>query len=114
MQKAAFKEFTQAVVRTYDVTRMPKWWRPEILRTYCFLVAYLDRNIALVPADLRKEPRRVPAPHHHPLRGVCEGCCGAPQQIPESAFCVLRSPQCATIPVGLFYLMSEQILNSSI
>ena len=55
MQKAAFKEFTQAVVRTYDVTRMPKWWRPEILRTYCFLVAYLDRNIALVPADLRKD-----------------------------------------------------------
>ena len=43
------------MVRTYDVTRMPKWWRPEILRTYCFLVAYLDRNIALVPADLRKD-----------------------------------------------------------
>ena len=55
VQNKPFKEFSQSVIRTYDVTRMPKWWRPEILRSYFFLIAYLDRNTALVPQDLKKD-----------------------------------------------------------
>jgi hypothetical protein len=97
VQKAAFRDFSQAMMRTYDVARMPKWWRPEIIRTYFFLIAYLDRNTAVVPDELKKdldETLRLTAILCEEFVKACV--------VPRNRFRRVRLPICHLISVNHF------------
>lgn len=78
---------TQAASRQYDTTRLPKWWHPEMLRTYLLLVAYLDRNDAIVPPELRKDLaetlRLVPIMCEEFVKAAC---------VPRNRFRRVRTP----------------------
>jgi hypothetical protein len=65
VQAVPFQTFFQTMKRTYDIVgTWPKWWRPEMLRTFLFITAYLDRRSDLVPAalvpDLNETLRLLP------------------------------------------------------
>lgn len=49
------RTLTQAAARQYDTARVPKWWHPEMMRTFLFLQAYLDRNDEIIPPELQKD-----------------------------------------------------------
>lgn len=87
MQSGAVRALTQAASRQYDTTRLPKWWHPEMLRTYLLLVAYLDRNDAIVPPELRKDLaetlRLVPIMCEEFVKAAC---------VPRNRFRRVRTP----------------------
>jgi hypothetical protein len=54
MQAPAYNSFLQVMKHKYEAANStPKWWRPEMIRTYLFIVASLDRKADLVPHALR-------------------------------------------------------------
>ena len=51
MQVAAFQSWFQAMKHSHDgFASLPKWWRPEMLRAYLFILSHLERSDADVPA----------------------------------------------------------------
>jgi hypothetical protein len=58
MQARAFQQFHATMKREYEaVASCPKWWAssPQIVRTFMFVVAYLDRREDLVPPEFKQD-----------------------------------------------------------
>lgn len=56
VQARAFQQFHAAMKRDYEVVAScPKWWAgyPQIIRTFMFVTAYLDRQSEQIPLEFK-------------------------------------------------------------
>ena len=56
LQEEPFKKYLAHMKSRHEsISTLPKWWRPEILRAYLFILSYVTRSSDEVPAVMLPE-----------------------------------------------------------